>query len=417
MMRAKIMKNEKINLLLGVVMVTLLTCLLMTIRAEAKPLDEIQNYTIMVEVNQDATLNMKYHVDWKVLDSDSEGPLTWVQIGVPNKKYVTNLKALSDNIKEIRLDGSKFRIDLDREYLEGETVSFDFSFTQNYLYQVNKYKDGYTVYTYTPGWFDDIEVDELVIFWEEKEIDNFMPAAEEQDGWMVWTTSLDEGDKFTIEVTYPNDAYGFDLSHSEEDDEEPWYTTVIAVVVALVAIGLMIGVGIGFYALLIYAASAGFSLLGYGINALSGKNKQITRTKIEYYDACPGCGGTREEGKDVCSFCGKSMIKSSETITEKQLEKEYKDAKKYTADGDYRYGDSDNEFIRVHTSALSLGAYLRAQAKSSSTRRRSGSSHHSSCAHSSCACACACACAGGGRAGCTTKDFYRTGLKLHYFKR
>ena len=41
--------------------------------------------------------------------------------------------------------------------------------------------------------------------------------------------------------------------------------------------------------------------------------------------------------------------------------------------------------------------------------------HSSSCA-SSCACvsscACACACAGGGRAGCTKKDFYQTNLKV-----
>ena len=39
-----------------------------------------------------------------------------------------------------------------------------------------------------------------------------------------------------------------------------------------------------------------------------------------------------------------------------------------------------------------------------------GHYYHSSCAHSSCAhssCACACACAGGGRAGCSRKDFYR----------
>ena len=28
-----------------------------------------------------------------------------------------------------------------------------------------------------------------------------------------------------------------------------------------------------------------------------------------------------------------------------------------------------------------------------------------------CACACACACAGGGRAGCSMKDFYHTNLK------
>ena len=38
------------------------------------------------------------------------------------------------------------------------------------------------------------------------------------------------------------------------------------------------------------------------------------------------------------------------------------------------------------------------------------STYVSSCVRSSCACvsscACACACAGGGRAGCSTKDFY-----------
>ena len=39
-----------------------------------------------------------------------------------------------------------------------------------------------------------------------------------------------------------------------------------------------------------------------------------------------------------------------------------------------------------------------------------GGHYYSSCAHSSCAhssCACACACAGGGRAGCSQKDFYK----------
>ena len=31
-------------------------------------------------------------------------------------------------------------------------------------------------------------------------------------------------------------------------------------------------------------------------------------------------------------------------------------------------------------------------------------------------CACACACAGGGRAGCSTKDFYKTNLQINKFK-
>ena len=44
-----------------------------------------------------------------------------------------------------------------------------------------------------------------------------------------------------------------------------------------------------------------------------------------------------------------------------------------------------------------------------------GGHYHSSCAHSSCAhssCACACACAGGGRAGCSQKDFYKGSVDL-----
>ena len=50
-------------------------------------LDEILAYDITVDVNEDATLTMVYHIEWKVLDSTSDGPLTWVRVGIPNKHY------------------------------------------------------------------------------------------------------------------------------------------------------------------------------------------------------------------------------------------------------------------------------------------------------------------------------------------
>ena len=81
-------------------------------------LDEIVNYTITVDVNDDATLNMVYHIEWKVLDSTSEGPLTWVKIGIPNNHYVS-MEALSETIKKISYSpsgGSYARIDLDKAY-------------------------------------------------------------------------------------------------------------------------------------------------------------------------------------------------------------------------------------------------------------------------------------------------------------
>ncbi|MCR4684142.1 MAG: hypothetical protein K5649_01600 [Lachnospiraceae bacterium] len=411
------MKNKTKTRIFVFLLSLTLSCICFASPASAKPLDEIENYMIAVEVNENGSLDMTYHIDWKVLDSDSEGPLTWVQIGAPNKNHIDHVTALSDNIKNIRLDGSYFRIDLDRAYRAGETVSFEFTFTQDYLYQVNKLKEGYTVYTFTPGWFDDIEVDQLLVFWENDKIDSFSPEAEVQSDWNIWTAHLSPGQKYTITVSYPNDAYGFDLSHTEEEDgKDPWYVTLLAVLIVVIFGGSMLGGIIFVYVGLAYAASAGFSALGYGLNALSGGNKKVTRTKIEYYDACPGCGGTREQGKDVCAFCGKSMIKSSETITEKQLQNEYKDALKLKADGDYRIGKSGNSYIRVQTVPITFAAYRKSLASSSRSSGGRGGSHHSSCAHSSCACACACACAGGGRAGCTNKDFHKTGLKLHYFK-
>ena len=51
------------------------------------PLDEIEDYEITVSPNSDGTLNMLYHIEWKVLDSDSEGPLSWVKVGIPNYHY------------------------------------------------------------------------------------------------------------------------------------------------------------------------------------------------------------------------------------------------------------------------------------------------------------------------------------------
>ena len=47
----------------------------------------------------------------------------------------------------------------------------------------------------------------------------------------------------------------------------------------------------------------------------------------------------------------------------------------------------------------------------------SSSSYHGGCCGGGCACACACACAGGGRAGCTRKDFYKQPINLEKAKK
>ena len=92
------------------------------------------------------------------------------------------------------------------------------------------------------------------------------------------------------------------------------------------------------------------------------------------------------------------MIKSEQEIKEENVDGIDKNALKYKTDGEYRYSSDPNKYVRVHVVTVPHIVH---------TTSSSSSSRGTSCVHSSCACACACACAGGGRAGCTKKDFYR----------
>ena len=98
---------------------------------QAQATDEIQNFTIKVDVEEDASLKMTYHIDWTVLD-DSIGKLEWIDLGVPNS-FHTDITPLSKTIDHINDNGSKLAIYLDRSYGEGETVSLDFSLNQDHL--------------------------------------------------------------------------------------------------------------------------------------------------------------------------------------------------------------------------------------------------------------------------------------------
>ena len=157
-MNAKRNRASRIILILAVI---LLMTVMTAVPAFAAATDEIENFTITVDVNEDASLQMIYHIDWKVLD-DSIGELEWIDLGVPNR-YHENITPLTDTIDYIDDNGDSLAIYLDRGYGEDETVSLEFSMTQDHMYQIDKWVEGETVYTFTPAWFDGIDVDELVI--------------------------------------------------------------------------------------------------------------------------------------------------------------------------------------------------------------------------------------------------------------
>ncbi|MCR4934508.1 MAG: zinc ribbon domain-containing protein [Lachnospiraceae bacterium] len=381
-------------------------------KSYAKPLDEILDYEITISVNEDATLEMLYHIKWKVLDSDSEGPLTWVKIGIPNNNCIF-IDPVSNNIdhagKMTENNKTYARIDFDKKYYADDVCDFEFRLTQDYMYEMNILKEGETVYYFIPGWFDDIAVDNITVKWNTDKVLSHSHGATQEGDFLVWNTSLAPGEKMEeISVTYntsdfafseektrdfaddyDNGSSSYDYNYSSDDDDIGETIYGFAGLAFIIFIFVKLGKTIN------YTSKGGFK------SGSTETKRVVKRTLIKYYPTCPGCGAVRPENSEKCEYCGRSFIESEEVIEEKEI----KDPQKYNNEGVYHYGDSPNTYVRVHVTHVSVP-------------RPRPSCAHSSCAHSSCACAhscacaCACACAGGGRAGCSTKDFYNTNLKL-----
>mgnify|MGYP003321784108 CR=1 FL=1 len=252
-------------------------------------LDQIRDYSIWVDINQDASVNLIYDVTWEVLNDTKEGPLTWVKVGLPNDHY-TSYESLTDgcDMSIMHENGEVFaRIDLDRTYYKGQVAHFSFSYTTDYMYLIGD--DGFTTYTFTPGWFNEIDVDNLNVYWDVTNIDHYSPAGFVEGGYVHWQQPLLAGDKFTVDVTYPNEAYDFNITVSEEHEKEG--KTTFGEVVGMI-------IAIPFILILCFLPIIGPIAVIYGIykagRGFSGTEK-ITRTKIEYHERCPNCGGKRKE--------------------------------------------------------------------------------------------------------------------------
>lgn len=204
-------------------------------------LDEIEEYTIRVEPDfQDGSLEMTYDVVWRVLDSDTEGPLTWVKIGIPNV-YAADLEKTTDTVEKIKfLKGSGesyVRVDLDRAYYAGETLHFGFRFRQHRMYQLQNESRRYQ---FTPGWFDEIRVNKLTILWKEDHVATAMGEWQLEDGFYRYEKSLSEGQRFPVTLIYPDSCFEEQDNKSEPLSGADWILVVIMVGLPLGACGYML---------------------------------------------------------------------------------------------------------------------------------------------------------------------------------
>lgn len=300
-----------------------------------QPIDEIENYTITISPTEDGNLNMSYHIEWKVLNDKKEGPLEWVQIGVPNQ-YCFHSKANSDDIANISFhynsnEGSYIRCDLTRPFYRNEVAILDFSFLQTHFFTI---KDELVQFQFMPGWFDKIKVKHLAVYWSKDSVvywnqDSKNVTTFENDDYYVWETALDFGETIEVNVAYEK-SYFKELNENNANTMKQSIGRINNMM-PFIFFGLFI-----FLFLLII-------LINY--------------IKRDEYFAYRGFSGKR---RFYSSFYHPSYHSSGKTISNPRV---------------------------VNRGGHSGGG-------------------------SSCACACACACAGGGRAGCSRKDFYDSSLSI-----
>ncbi|MBO7401580.1 MAG: hypothetical protein J6U10_01165, partial [Lachnospiraceae bacterium] len=146
----------------------LLLAFLPAVSAKAGDYDKIELYEMDVTVNDDATLDINYHIKWKLLEpleNTSEFKVFWVTIGVPNN-HCTVISA-SDNVENAKLQtsgGVVVRVNFFKRYDAGEVVDFSFKIRQDYMYSVI---DEEARYEFTPGWFKDIKIAKMIIRWDD----------------------------------------------------------------------------------------------------------------------------------------------------------------------------------------------------------------------------------------------------------
>lgn len=338
--------------------------------AEDGDMDYIQNYVVTVDLREDGSADITYDIDWQVIDGGLTDYLSWVKIGLANS-HVDELTPLTDTISDLQYSddgGSYAKVVFARRYYSPEiaaqnggesNVHFAFSVHQSHLFTRND--DGTANFTFTPGWFDDLSVGNMQIRWKNGE--GFLADNTGVDGdYLTWDFGpLTHGQAAKVHVTVPitySEGYAADAAMTAEDygasgaDFDDVASGILTVVFILVFFGIC------FYAV-------------------------ASRT--------PTWGGGFGVGIDPADWFwytnGIHTIRRARTAPPPP---------------GYHRTDPPKNFQPGGGSSRGGGVGRRSDG---------GNDHHFTCA-CACAssCACACACAGGGRAGCSVKDFYTVKL-------
>ena len=294
--------------------------------------DYIEEYKIVVNPNDDGTLNISYSLKWNALRDGSED---YIKIGIPNRH--AKIEGFNNkDIKKASIDGSYVRLDLYHSFSSGDKYNLEFTINQDYMFSVGEDNGNkYINYEFIPGWFDEIEVGSLKVYWNSAGVVEADSSSRAIDNYYVWSYSLAKGERISCRLYYNMDYFpNINIDRGLKNDPDKLLVTLFITGLIIFVVGLVV--------------------IAIIENKLKNENSYYTaRGFVPYYSHSYFLYHPHGVDKE-----GNAYIKPINTST--------------------------------------------------------GGSRGSSV--SGCACACACACAGGGRAGCSRKDFYKPKLKLDDLK-
>lgn len=337
--------------------------------------DRINEYLVTVDLREDGSADITYDIDWQVLAGDKTEYLSWVKIGLANS-YAEDLTPLTDTISAISLleDGGVYaKVVFSRRYYSPEVaaenggasrVRFSFTVHQSHLFTSND--DLTASFAFTPGWFDDLCVERMVVRW--KNGDGFVADNTGVDGdYLTWEFGpLAHGQGGTVHVTVP-------VTFSETFDPAQALTAADVPGAVLSPKDDFADTFSGFLVAVIIVVVLAFLLISRPAGWGGGFGQDIDPDDWFWYSN------------------GLHTVRLLRSAPPPKGYHKVDPPKQFTAGGGSTRGGG--------------------------VGRRSGGGSSGSCVCvSSCACACAsscacaCACAGGGRAGCSVKELYRVKL-------
>jgi hypothetical protein len=179
----------------------------------------ILNYTVKLTPHSDGKVDIDYYQKWQV----TGGQIPWITVGVPNADFTITQSGLAVQSARPANEGdwSGVRLDLNKDYRQGQTFEISFSISQNRLFYADN--ENYKL-DFTPGWYDRAEIANLEIrlksFAKPETVQATPEPTSKTDEELVWNkTGMKPGERFSVSYSFPKAVLPSALPQENMRDE------------------------------------------------------------------------------------------------------------------------------------------------------------------------------------------------------